>query len=64
MAAQIHIAGSTWISVSRQLENSSFTPSNRMMTAPTASARGANSRRERLSRPVKCRTMPAVATAS
>ena len=50
MAAQIHMAGSTWINVSRQLENSSFTPSNRMMTAPTASARGANSRRERLSR--------------
>jgi hypothetical protein len=41
MAAQINIAGSTWISVNRQLVNSSFTPSNSIAKAPTARARGA-----------------------
>ena len=50
MAAQIHIAGSTWIRVSRQLVNSSFTPSKSIAKAPTARARGASHRRERLSR--------------
>ena len=50
MAAQIHIAGSTWIRVSRQLVNSSFTPSRSMATAPTARASGASHGRERLSR--------------
>ena len=34
MASQIHIAGSTWTRVSRQLVTSSFTPSNSITTAP------------------------------
>ena len=50
MAAQIHIAGSTWIKVIRQFVNSSFTPSKSIANAPTARASGANSRREALSR--------------
>ena len=50
MAAQIHIAGSTWIRVSRQLVSSSFTPSKSIAKAPTARARGASQGRARLSR--------------
>src|SRR6516164_4767662 len=50
MAAQIHIAGSTWIRVSRQLVNRSFTPAKSITKAPTISASGASQRRERLSR--------------
>ena len=36
MAAQIHMAGSTWTKVSRQLESSSRRPSKSMATALTA----------------------------
>ena len=50
MAAQIHIAGSTWIRVSRQLVSSSFTPSKSIAKAPTAKASGASHGRARLSR--------------
>ena len=50
IASQIHIAGRIWTSVSRQLENTSFTPSKSISRAPTASARGASQRRERLMR--------------
>ena len=50
MAAQIHIAGSTWIRVSRQLVNRSLTPAKSITKAPTINASGASQRRERLSR--------------
>ena len=33
MATQIHIAGSAWISVSRQLENTSLSPSTSSTSA-------------------------------
>src|ERR1700753_3368813 len=49
MATQIHIAGSTWIRVSRQLANRSFTASYSMTKAPTTRASGASHHRERLS---------------
>src|SRR5262245_35427822 len=48
-ASQIHIAGSTWISVSRQFEKSSFRPWKSITKAPSAKTRGAKIRRERLS---------------
>ncbi|HCU95637.1 MAG TPA: hypothetical protein DHU96_24155 [Actinobacteria bacterium] len=56
MASQIHIAGSICTRVSRQLENSSFSPPNSITRAPTAKAKGANSGRERLSRITASRT--------
>src|SRR5262245_56584917 len=48
-ASQIHIAGSTWISVSRQFEKSSFRPWKSITKAPSAKTSGAKIRRERLS---------------
>src|SRR4051794_39556042 len=50
IASQIHIAGSTCTRVRRQLENTSLTPWKSIRRAPTASARGASQRRERLIR--------------
>jgi len=38
MAAQIHIAGSTWTGVSRQLVNNSLTPTKSIAKAPTSRA--------------------------
>ncbi len=48
IATQIHIAGSTCMTVSRQFETSSFSPSKSIANAPTTSANGANHRRVRL----------------
>ena len=50
MASQIHIAGRTVTSVSRQLDTSSLSPSNSSTNALTASASGAKMRRDRLRR--------------
>src|ERR1700733_10890836 len=50
MAAQIHMAGSTWIKVSRQLANRSFTASYSMTKAPNTRASGASHHRDRASR--------------
>src|SRR3954454_25074828 len=50
IASQIHIAGSTCTTVRRQFENTSFTPWKSISKAPTARARGASQRRERLIR--------------
>ena len=65
MAAQIHIAGSIWISDSRQFVTSSLTPANSMSSAPTARASGANTGpgpaelQDRLRRPPdRCRQRP------
>jgi hypothetical protein len=44
MATQIHMAGMTCIRDRRQSENSSFTPSNSIRSAPTAKVRGAKIR--------------------
>jgi hypothetical protein len=44
------IAGSTWTRVSRQLVNTSLTPSKSIAKAPTARVRGASQGRARLSR--------------
>jgi hypothetical protein len=50
IASQIHIAGSTCTRVRRQLDNSSRSPPNSSMNAPTATASGASARCERLRR--------------
>ena len=50
MAAQIHIAGSSWIRVSRQFVTRSLIPTKSMAKAPTHTASGASHRRDRLSR--------------
>ncbi len=57
MAAQIHMAGSTWIKVSRQLDRSSRRPWKSIARAPTARARGARMRRRRLSWTTMASTM-------
>src|SRR5436189_4327755 len=57
VAAQIHIAGSTWIRVSRQFVNSSFTPTKSIAKAPTARARGASHGRAWLSRMIMSSTV-------
>jgi len=68
MAAQIHMAGSTWIRVSRQLVSRSFTPMNSIAKPPTIRARGASHRRERLSRKMisspACRSLSLMASIS
>src|ERR1700742_3592640 len=48
IAIQIHIAGGTWIAISRQLPNSRRRPLKRSATPPTASASGASMRWRRL----------------
>ena len=57
MEAQIHMAGSIWTRVSRQLDKSSRKPWKSMATAPTASARGARMRRRWLSWTTAASTM-------
>ena len=57
MLAQIHMAGSTWTKVSRQLNSSSRRPWKSMARAPTASARGARMRRRWLSWTTTASTM-------
>ena len=49
MAAQIHMAGRTSTTVSRQLDKTSLSPSNSMAKAPTAIPSGAKMRRRLLS---------------
>ena len=56
MAAQIHMAGRTCKSDSRQSENSNFTPWNSITRAPMAKVSGARYRFDRLSCRTACST--------